>query len=62
LRAERCGVRIPIEARDFSLLQNVWTGSGAHPASVFSGYRFSFPRGKAAGGWRWPLTSIGYRS
>jgi hypothetical protein len=37
LRAGRSGVRIPVEARDFSLLQNVQTGSGAHPASYSVG-------------------------
>ena len=34
LRAGRYGVRIPLEARDCSLLQNVQTGSGAHSASI----------------------------
>ena len=33
LRAGRSGVWIPVEARDFSLLQNVPIGSGACPAS-----------------------------
>ena len=33
LRAGRSGFRIPIAARDFVPLQNVQTGSGAHPAS-----------------------------
>jgi hypothetical protein len=29
----QCRVRIAVGARDFSLLQNVQTGSGAHPVS-----------------------------
>jgi len=33
LRAGRSGVWIPVEARDFSLLQNVSNGSGACPVS-----------------------------
>ena len=33
LRAGRYRVRIPVGARDFSLFQNVQTGTGAHPAS-----------------------------
>jgi hypothetical protein len=31
--------KIPVEARDFSLLQNVQTGSGVHPASHSMGTR-----------------------
>jgi hypothetical protein len=31
---------------------------GAHPASYPTGTRGCFPGGKAAGAWRWPLTSI----
>jgi hypothetical protein len=31
------GVRIPEKARDFSLLQNVQTGSGSHPVSYSLG-------------------------
>ena len=37
LRAGRSGVRIPAEARDFSPLQNVGSGSGAHTASYSLG-------------------------
>jgi hypothetical protein len=33
LRAEQSGVQNPTTARHLSLLQNVHTGSGAHPAS-----------------------------
>jgi hypothetical protein len=36
----------------------VQTGSGAHLASYPMGTRGSFPGGKAAGAWSWPLTSI----
>ena len=36
-RPKSSGVRIPEKARDFSLLQNVQTGSGAHPASYSLG-------------------------
>jgi len=34
----------------FFLHHRVQNGSGAHPAS--------YPMGKAAGAWSWPLTSI----
>ena len=37
------------EAKDFSLIQNVWTGSGAHPYSFAVGSVGSFPGGKVAG-------------
>jgi hypothetical protein len=40
------------------IMQCVQTGSGAHPASYPMGNRGSFPGGKAAGAWSWPLTSI----
>ena len=46
LRAGRFGVRIPIEARDFSLHQNVQTSSAAHPAS-YSLYTGVISCGKA---------------
>jgi len=36
----------------------VQTGFGAQPASYSMGTRGSFPGGKEAGAWRWPLTSI----
>jgi hypothetical protein len=35
------GIKFPTEAREFSLLHSVQTGSGAHPAS--------YPMGKGAG-------------
>jgi hypothetical protein len=37
---------------------HVQNGSGAHPVSCPMGTRGSFPGGKAARAWRWPLTSI----
>jgi hypothetical protein len=42
-------VRFPAEARDFSLLRSIQTGTGAHPASYTTGIGASFPEGKAAG-------------
>jgi hypothetical protein len=45
LRAERSGFRIPVETRDFSLLQNVQAGTRAHPASCQWVLGF-FPGGK----------------
>jgi hypothetical protein len=42
------GVRIPAEAKNFSLHHRVQTGSGAHPASYPVGTRGSFPGGKVA--------------
>ena len=37
LRAGRSGLLIPIWARDFSLLRNAQSGSGAHPAPCLVG-------------------------
>jgi hypothetical protein len=51
-------VRFPAVAGDFSLHHRVQNGSEAHPASYPTGTRSSFPGGKAAGAWSWPLTSI----
>jgi hypothetical protein len=51
------GVRIPVESRIFSSPQYsdlFW----ARPASYTMGTEGSFPGGKAAGTWSWPLTSI----
>ena len=48
LRAGQSEVRIPLGARDFSLLQIVRTGSGAHPASYTMGTG-SFPGVKRPG-------------
>jgi hypothetical protein len=50
--------RFPVGAGNFSLHHRVQTGSGAHPASNPMGTGGSFPGGKAAGVWSWPLTSI----
>lgn len=49
LRAGWSGVRIPLLARDFSLLQNAQTGSRAQPVSSSVGTGV-LSRGKAAGG------------
>jgi hypothetical protein len=51
-------VRFPVGAGNFSLHNSVQKGSGAHPASYPMGTRGSFPEGKTAGAWSWPLTSI----
>jgi hypothetical protein len=50
-------VRFSAGAGNFSLHHRVQNGSGAHPASYPMGTRGSFPGGKAAGAWSWPLTS-----
>jgi hypothetical protein len=50
--------RFPAWAGNCSLHHRIQNGSGAHPASYPMGTRDSFPRGKAAGAWSWPLTSI----
>jgi hypothetical protein len=44
--------------QDFSLLHRVQTSSGVHPASYPMGTGSSFPGGKAARTWGWPLISI----
>jgi hypothetical protein len=44
------GIRFPAGVRDFSLLHNIHTGSGANPASNPMGTKGSIPAGKAAGG------------
>jgi hypothetical protein len=41
---------------EFSLLPVLQTGSGVHPTSYPMGTGGSFPGGKAAGAWNWPLT------
>jgi hypothetical protein len=50
------GVRVPM-GEEFSLLHGIPTGSGAHPASYPLGTWGSFPGGKVAGAWIWPLTN-----
>jgi hypothetical protein len=52
------GVRCPAGAEKFSLLHRVQTGSGARPTSYPMGTGVSFPGGKAAEAWSWPLTSF----
>jgi hypothetical protein len=42
----------------YFLFHSVKTGSGSHPTSYRVGTRGSFPGGKAAGPWIWPLTFI----
>jgi hypothetical protein len=51
-------IRFPAGAGNFSLHHRVQNGSETHPASYPVGTRVSFPGGKAAGAWCWPLTSI----
>jgi hypothetical protein len=50
------GVRVPVGSR-ISVLHVVQTGSGVHQTSYPMGIVGSFPGGKAAGAWNWPLTS-----
>jgi hypothetical protein len=50
------GVWVLGGGQEFSLLHVVQTGSGVHPASYSMGTVGSFPEGKAAGAWSWPLT------
>jgi len=52
------GFRFPAGAGNLSLPHHVHTGSAAHPASYPMGKSGSFPGGKSAGAWNWPLTSI----
>jgi hypothetical protein len=47
----------PSRGRIFPPLHVVQTSSGAHPAPYPMGTGGSFPRGKTAGAWSWPLTS-----
>jgi hypothetical protein len=51
-------VQFPAEAGNFSLHCHIQNSSGAHPASYPTGTRGSFPGGKAAMAWSWPLTFI----
>jgi hypothetical protein len=50
------GVRVPVE-EEFSLLHDVETGSGVHPASYTMETGGAFPGSKVAGEWSWPLIS-----
>jgi hypothetical protein len=49
---------IPGRRMRFSLLHSVQTGTGTQPASYPMGTGGSFPGGKVAGAWSWPLTFI----
>jgi hypothetical protein len=51
-------VRVPAGAGNFSLHHHVQTDSGFHTTSYPMGNRGSFPGGKAAWAWSWPLTSV----
>ena len=51
LQAGRSGVRFPAGERDFYVLENSQTGSGAHPVCYSMGTRGSFPGNKAAVAW-----------
>jgi hypothetical protein len=46
------------QRRDFSLRHRVQTGSAVHPATYPMGIWDSYPGGKAAGAWSWPVSSI----
>jgi len=50
-------VWFPAGAGNFSLHHRVQNGSGTQPASYPMDTGVSFPGGKAAGPWIWPLTS-----
>jgi hypothetical protein len=50
-------VRFPAEIGNFFLRHRVQNGSEAHPASYPMGNRGSYPGGKAARVWSWPLTT-----
>jgi hypothetical protein len=58
LQAGWSEVRVPVGGGNFSLNHRVQNDYGAHPAFSPMGTRGSFPGGKAAGEWSWPLTSI----
>jgi hypothetical protein len=58
LRARWSGVRVWAGAGNFSLHHRVQTVYEAHAASYPTGTKGSFPGGKAAGAWSWPLTYI----
>jgi hypothetical protein len=56
LRAGWLGSSSPARSWNFSLHHRVKTGFGAHLAFYPIGTRGSFPKGKAAGVWTWPIT------
>jgi hypothetical protein len=51
------GVRFPPGARAFSVLHNIQTDSGVHPASYLIGAWGFFFGGKTTRTWSWPLTT-----
>ena len=51
-------VQFPARARDFSPLQSIQTGPGAHTALYSMGIKSSFNWNKAASVGSWPITSI----
>ena len=53
LRTERSAFRVLVGLRSFSLLQNVQTGSGAHPTSYIRGTGGLLPGGNSAGSRVW---------
>ena len=58
LHADGSGVRIPVRKREFLLLQNVHTGSGAHPDSYWTGNGVPFSEKYGGAGTScWLLTS-----
>jgi hypothetical protein len=58
-RVIKCtSLSVLLQTPDFCGGHPVQNGSGAHPASYPMGTRGSFPGGKAAGAWSWPLASI----
>jgi hypothetical protein len=48
-------IRFPAGTGNFSLHHLAQNGLGTHPASYQMANRGSFPEGKAAGAWSWPL-------
>jgi hypothetical protein len=53
---QEVGIWVPV-GQEFSPPHVVQTGSGVHPTSYPMRTGGSFPGGKAAGVWNWPLTS-----
>jgi hypothetical protein len=48
---------VGVRVQEFSFLHVVQTGSGTHLAFYPMGTGASFPEGKAARAWSWPLTA-----
>jgi hypothetical protein len=51
-------VQIPAGVKEFPILHNIITGSGAHPTSYPMGTGGTIPGTEVAGAWSWSLTSI----